>query len=236
MNAASILPLTLDGVCFDAGGERHIHGISHDFRRGPRTVILGPNGAGKSLLLRLCHGLLRPSAGTVRWAAQTARRQAMLFQIPVMLRRTAAANIAYALAIHGVPRRERAARVDKALARVGLEALARRPARALSVGQQQRLALTRAWALEPEVLFLDEPTASLDPAATRAIEQSIDEVHGSGAKIIMTTHDLGQARRLADEVLFLHRGHLIEHGPAEAFFAAPKSREAAAFLKGELLW
>ena len=236
MSAPSMLPLTLDRVCFDAGGERHIHDISHRFARGPRTVILGPNGAGKSLLLRLCHGLLRPSAGVVRWAAQTARRQAMLFQTPVMLRRSAAANIAYALAINGVPRAERPARVDKALARVGLEALARRPARALSVGEQQRLALTRAWAIEPEVLFLDEPTASLDPAGTRAIERAIDEVHGSGAKIIMTTHDLGSARRLADEVLFLHHGRLLEAGPAEEFFAAPKSREAAAFLEGELLW
>ncbi len=236
MSAPSMLPLTLEEVCFDAGGERHIHGISHHFDQGPRTVILGPNGAGKSLMLRLCHGLLKPSAGAVRWASATARRQAMLFQTPVMLRRSVAANIAYALAINGVPAGERAARVDKALARVGLEALARRPARALSVGQQQRLALTRAWAIEPEVLFLDEPTASLDPAGTRAIEQAIDGVHGSGAKIVMTTHDLGQARRLADEVLFLHHGRLIEAGPADIFFAAPKSREAATFLEGELLW
>ena len=236
MSAGSMLPLTLEAVCFEAGGERHIHHISHRFSHGPRTVILGPNGAGKSLLLRLCHGLITPSAGAVRWAARTSRRQAMLFQTPVMLRRTAAANIAYALAIKGVPRAARPARVDEALARVGLEALARRPARALSVGEQQRLALTRAWAIDPEVLFLDEPTASLDPAATRAIEQAIDQVHGSGAKIIMTTHDLGSARRLADEVLFLHHGRLLESGPAGEFFAAPKSREAAAFLEGELLW
>ena len=236
MSAGSMLPLTLEAVCFEAGGMRHIHHISHRFSHGTRTVILGPNGAGKSLLLRLCHGLITPSAGAVRWAARTSRRQAMLFQTPVMLRRTAAANIAYALAINGVPRAARPARVAAALARVGLEALARRPARALSVGEQQRLALTRAWALEPEVLFLDEPTASLDPAGTRAIEQAINSVHGSGAKIIMTTHDLGSARRLADEVLFLHHGRLLESGPADEFFAAPKSREAAAFLEGELLW
>ena len=229
MSAGSMLPLTLEAVCFEAGGERHIHHISHRFSHGPRTVILGPNGAGKSLLLRLCHGLITPSAGAVRWAARTSRRQAMLFQTPVMLRRSAAANIAYALAINGVPRAARAARVDEALARVGLEALARRPARALSVGEQQRLALTRAWAIDPEVLFLDEPTASLDPAATRAIEQAIDDVHNSGAKIIMTTHDLAQARRLADEVLFLHHGRLLEAGAADMFFSRPKSREAAAF-------
>ncbi|MFP6728639.1 MAG: ATP-binding cassette domain-containing protein [Alphaproteobacteria bacterium] len=232
MSIDSNLPLSLDDVSFDAGGERHIHGISYDFAAGPRTVILGPNGAGKSLLLRLCHGLLTPSTGIV----QSTGRQAMLFQNPIMLRRSAAANIAYALAINGVPARERPARVQMALSRVGLEAFAQRAARALSVGQQQRLALTRAWALEPELLFLDEPTASLDPAATRAIEQAIDDVHNSGAKIIMTTHDLAQARRLADEVLFLHHGRLLEAGAADMFFSRPKSREAAAFLEGELLW
>ena len=138
MSAASILPLSLDGVCFDAGGERHIHDLSYHFDHGPRTVILGPNGAGKSLMLRLCHGLLAPSAGAVRWAAATARRQAMVFQTPVMLRRSAAANIAYALAVNGVAPHERAARVDQALARVGLEAMGMRPARALSVPEGLR--------------------------------------------------------------------------------------------------
>jgi tungstate transport system ATP-binding protein len=160
----------------------------------------------------------------------------MVFQNPVMLRRSALANVVYALAINGVPRAQRVARAEQALARVGLDGIARRPARALSTGEQQRLALARAWALEPEVLFLDEPTASLDPAATRAVEQAIDGVHQSGAKVVMTTHDLGQAHRLADEVLFLHHGRLVESGPAADFFAAPRSREAAAFLEGELLW
>ena len=236
--ARAILPLALDGVCYDAGGSRHIHGLTFTLAHGPRTVILGPNGAGKSLTLRLCHGLLRPSAGTVRWAdpAAAPKRQAMVFHHPVMLRRSAAANIAYALALNGVPRAQRGALAVQALARVGLDDIAGRAARALSAGQQQRLALARAWALEPEVLFLDEPTASLDPAAARAIEEAIDAVHASGAKVIMTTHDLGQARRLADEVLFLHHGRLLEHGPAASFFAAPRSREAAAFLAGELLW
>ncbi len=236
--ARAILPLALDGVCYDAGGTRLIHGLTFTLAHGPRTVILGPNGAGKSLTLRLCYGLLRPSAGAVRWAdpAAAPRRQAMVFHHPVMLRRSAAANVAYALALKGVPRARRGALAAQALARVGLDHLAGRAARALSAGEQQRLALARAWALEPEVLFLDEPTASLDPAATRAIEEAIDAVHASGAKVIMTTHDLGQARRLADEVLFLHHGRLLEHGPAESFFAAPRSREAAAFLNGDLLW
>ncbi len=236
----SILPLRLDGVCFDAGGARLIHDISFTLTAGPRTVILGPNGAGKSLILRLCHGLLRPSAGTVRWSDSGGvlppRRQAMVFQTPVMLRRSAAANIAYALSLNGFSGSRRGEFVAEALGRVGLEALAHRPARVLSAGEQQRLALARAWALEPEVLFLDEPTANLDPTATRAIEETIDTMRRSGTKIVMTTHDLGQARRLSDEVLFLHRGRLVEHGPSDAFFAAPQSREVATFLKGELLW
>jgi tungstate transport system ATP-binding protein len=238
--ADALLPLAFHEVSYAVGGTRLIHDLSFTLAAGPRTVILGPNGAGKSLTLRLCHGLLRPTGGAVRWAGPGAqeipRRQAMVFQTPVMLRRSALANVVYALALNGVPRRRRVERAERALARVGLDGIARRPARALSAGEQQRLALARAWALEPEVLFLDEPTASLDPAATRAIEQAIGEVHRSGAKVVMTTHDLGQARRLADEVLFLHHGRLVESGPADAFFAAPRSPEAAAFLKGELLW
>ena len=196
--------------------------------------------AGKSLLLRLCHGLLQPSAGTITWAGaapETARRcQAMVFQRPVLLRRSTAANITYVLRLQGIPRRQRRAMVTETLEQAGLLPLAARPARVLSGGEQQRLALARAWALKPQVLFLDEPTASLDPAATRAVEALLDRIHHTGTKIIMTTHDLGQARRLADEVLFLHHGRLVEYAPATAFFSNPQSKEAAAFLEGKLLW
>ena len=238
-----ILPLELEGVVFEAGGRVLIHDISARFEAGPRSIVLGPNGAGKSLLLRLCHGLLRPSRGRVNWRGQpargldrdTRRRQAMVFQRPVLLRRSALANVAYPLGLRGVPRGEARARAAEALARAGLESLAGRLARVLSGGEQQRLALARAWVTEPEILFLDEPTASLDPAATRAVEDLVLQIHRAGTKIVMTTHDLGQARRLADEVLFLHRGRLIERGPAEAFFAAPRTPEAAAFIKGDLV-
>ncbi len=236
----SILPLSLDRVCYDIGGRRLIDNLSCTLAAGSRSVILGPNGAGKSLTLRLCHGLLRPTSGSVRWlgpgASTAPARQAMVFQRPVMLRRSVTANIAYALAVRGVARRLRGELVAQALARVNLEEAADRPAHALSHGEQQRVAIARAWVLEPEVLFLDEPTANLDPEGTRTVEEAIEAVHRSGAKIIMTTHDLGQARRIADEVLFLHRGRLVEHAAAEDFFAAPKSREAVAYLKGELLW
>jgi len=233
------LPLHLESVCFEAGGQRLIDRVSLTLEAGARTVVLGPNGAGKSLLLRLCHGLLRPSAGTIRWAgadpARRRRAQAFVFQRPVLLRRSAAANVAYALAVAGVPRAERAERVGTALAQVGLGHLADRPARVLSGGEQQRLALARAWALQPKVMFLDEPTANLDPAATRAIEAVIGALHDHGVKIVMTTHDLGQARRHADEILFLHQGRLLEQADAARFFMRPATREARAFVAGELL-
>jgi tungstate transport system ATP-binding protein len=232
----SILPLVLDRVCFAAGGNEIIRDVSLELRKGSCTVVLGPNGAGKSVLLRLCHGLLVPTAGEIRWSGpQPESRQAMVFQRPVMLRRSTAANIRYALKRAGVPRAERQKRAMEALRLVGLEALADRAARVLSGGEQQRVALARAWALRPDVLFLDEPTASLDPAATRAIEEIIATIRAAGTKVIMTTHDLGQARRLADDVVFLHRGRIAEHTPAATFFERPATEKAAAYLRGELL-
>ena len=237
-DAGSILPLRLAGVSYDAGGKRLLHDFDAEFESGSRTILLGPNGAGKSITLRLCHGLIRPSAGSVRWlgpgAGEAAKRQAMVFQRPIMLRRSAAANIHYALALHGVPRRLRRDRVAQVLEKTGLKRFAGTPARVLSAGEQQRLALARAWALEPQTLFLDEPTANLDPTATRAVEGIIQAVHESGTKIIMTTHDMGQARRLADEVLFLHEGRLIERSPAQRFFERPESTAALAFIEGRL--
>jgi tungstate transport system ATP-binding protein len=160
----------------------------------------------------------------------------MVFQRPVLLRRTAVGNVAYALAIGGVSRAQRLPRAMDALRRVGLERLAEHPARVLSGGEQQRLALARAWALSPEVLFLDEPTASLDPGATFEIENAIGAMHAGGTKIVMVTHNLGQARRLGDEILFIHQGRLAERASADRFFRQPESREAAQFLKGELPW
>jgi tungstate transport system ATP-binding protein len=239
MNRAA-LPLELRGVAWHAGGQRLLGGIDLLIAAGPRTVILGPNGAGKSLLLRLCHGLLRPSAGEISWrgpaAPEAARHQAMVFQRPVVLRRSAAANVAYALKLRGLRSPERQAQVRAALARTGLLALADQPARVLSIGEQQRLALARAWAIAPEILWLDEPTASLDPAATFAVEGIIEAMHRSGCKIVMTTHDLAQARRLADEIVFLHRGRLLERQPADRFFEAPATKEGAAFVAGNLHW
>ena len=238
-----ILPLEVDGVRLERGGRRVIDGITFTLEQGSITAVMGPNGAGKSLLLRICHGLVTPDAGSVRWAvsdSEARRRQAFVFQRPVMLRRSARANVEYALATrpgengsNGATARRRA---DEVLARVGLSAAASQPARTLSGGEQQRLALARVWAIEPDVLFLDEPTASLDPTATQAIEDVIRAIAATGTKIIWTTHDLAQARRHADEVLFLDRGKLAERAPAEDFFASPKTAAARAFLDGRLSW
>jgi len=237
---SALLPLRLNEVTYTAGGRTILDRIDTQIAAGPRTVILGANGAGKSVLMRLCHGLLKPSSGSVEWAEAEIRgeprRQAMVFQRPVMLRRSALANVTYALKAAGLPRHERMLRGRGALESVGLLGLADHPARVLSGGEQQRLALARAWALRPEVLFLDEPTANLDPSATREVEAIIGAIHAVGTKIVMTTHNLGQARRLADEVLFLHQGRLVERSPVETFFAKPASGEARAFIKGELPW
>jgi len=238
--AHGILPLTLREVRFTAGGRSIIDGISAEIAAGPATIILGANGAGKSVLMRLMHGLLRPNSGEIAWrepgAERLQRGQAMVFQRPVLLRRSALANILYALELARVPAAEREVQAMDALREVGLAEVAHRPARVLSGGEQQRLALARAWALHPEVLFLDEPTANLDPGATREIENVIKAFDASGTKIVMSTHNLGQARRLGDEVLFIHQGRLVERASVDKFFRRPTSAEAAAFIKGELPW
>ena len=238
--SASILPLELADVTYGSNGQSIIAGVTLRIEAGPSTIILGANGAGKSVLMRLMHGLLVPTSGAVRWnepdAASLRRRQAMVFQRPIMLRRSVLANVVYALELAGVAAAERERQALAALDEVGMRELAQRPARVLSGGEQQRLALARAWALHPEVLFLDEPTANLDPSATREIEKVINAFDAAGTKIVMATHNLGQARRLGDEVIYLHAGHVLERAPIDAFFARPASAEAAAFVKGELPW
>ncbi|KPF64250.1 ABC transporter ATP-binding protein [Bosea sp. AAP35] len=238
-DVASILPLSVDAVSFLGSGRALIEDLSFTVPAGGLTVLLGPNGAGKSLTLRLCHGLLTPSEGRIGWAAGAhgrAKRHAMVFQKPIMLRRSVEANITHALAAAGVAGHERRERAHAALARFGLTDRATQAARLLSGGEQQRLAIARAWSLRPELLFLDEPTSQLDPAATRQIEELLAGLVAEGITILMSTHDLGQARRLADRVLFMHRGRLFEDAGAGAFFAGPATPEARAFIAGELIW
>ncbi|MDR5898690.1 ATP-binding cassette domain-containing protein [Halomonas vilamensis] len=226
--------LGFDDVTFSHQGKPLLGPCSFTLAGAGPTLVMGANGAGKSLLLRLAHGLLSPTQGQVTWDGP-APRQAMVFQKPVLLRRSALANLTHALAVNHTPRKACKPLAFEALARFGLTACADTPARVLSGGEQQRLALARAWVLEPEVLFLDEPTAALDPAAIKAVEAAVREFHQRGTRIVMTTHDLHQAKRLAGDVLFLAGGKVREHTPAEVFFTAPASKEAQAFLAGELI-
>ena len=223
--------LDIHGLSLTEGGTRIIDDVSLSFAAG-RTVVLGPNGAGKSTLLRLIHHLLHPSTGILYWPRPLS--QAMVFQRPVMLRTTALANVEYGLKLKGHAADESRRRAHASLARVGLEHLARRPARLLSGGEQQRVALARAWALEPELLILDEPTASLDPASSREVERIIGEIAASGTRILMTTHNLGQARRLAEEIVFIDCGRIVEQTAVAAFFKLPQSAAAQDFLKEEM--
>ena len=235
MAERAIFPLQARGLSITLGSWA-LSGVSFTIEAGRRAVVLGANGAGKSVLLRVLHGLLQPGAGELSWGGERARprEQAMVFQRPVMLRRSALANIEYALAVNGVQGDERASRAREAIERVGLSHLSDRAARVLSGGEQQRLALARAWSLRPRVLFLDEPTASLDPAAAGEVERIIGEIRAAGTAIVMTTHHLGLARRTGGEIVFLDAGRVCEMTPAVLFFERPLSKEAKRFLEAEL--
>jgi tungstate transport system ATP-binding protein len=236
---APLLPLSLDEVGYTAGDRRLLGPVSTRLGQAPVTALLGPNGAGKTLLLRLARGLLAPSQGTVRWGgrrpAEVGTRIGYVTQRPVLLRRSARANVHYALSLAGVPRAARPQQARAALAAVRLEHLAGTSAHRLSGGEAQRLAIARAWAQRPTALLLDEPAAHLDPAAGAAIEATIKTVRDAGTRVILCTHDLHQAQRLADEVVFLHAGTVREQQPGATFFAGPTSTEAERFLAGELL-
>ena len=250
----SILPLECRGLCYEAHGRLLLENLDFRLAHGKRTVVLGANGAGKSLLLRVVHGLLQPSRGVLRWLGPNAgtacpplpdgaaaargdvspearlRFQAMVFQRPVMMRRSVRANILYPLRLHGLSRAAARRRADVALEMANLQEQGERPATLLSGGEQQRLAMARAWVLRPELLLLDEPAANLDPAATRQLERMIAGMYEEGVKIVMSTHDIMQARRLADEILFLHRGRILEQSDAALFFHRPGTPEGRMFL------
>lgn len=233
-----LFPIAATGIGYVApDGARLLSGVSLRLDAGRRTMVMGPNGAGKSLLLRVLHGLIQPTEGAVTWAGSAPNdavraRQAMVFQRATLLRRSAEANIRFVLS--GLPREEAAERTVAALARARLTHVAANPARLLSGGEQQRLAIARALALEPDVLFLDEPCASLDPASTAAVEDMVETAHAEGTRIVLVTHDIGQARRLADDVVFMHAGRLAEHTTADRFFAEPASAGARDYLAGRI--
>jgi tungstate transport system ATP-binding protein len=232
------LPIGFENVTVAAGAVTILDRLTLTLVSGPPTILVGPNGSGKTTLLRAAMGLVAPSQGRITWGGREdvpPTRRAIVFQRPAMLRRTASGNIRYVLRASGAKRAEHEGRVGELLRLLGLEQVADRPARRLSGGEQQRLALARALARDPAVLFLDEPTANLDPAATKAIEDVIHAVSQRGIKVVMSTHDLGEACRLAGEIIMLHRGRVIETGPAPSFFNTPQTGEAKTFIAGELL-
>jgi tungstate transport system ATP-binding protein len=239
MPAASPL-LTLRGAGVRFGQVKALDAVDLVLRRGDRLAVLGSNGSGKTTLLRLLLGLADCSSGAREASAlQPEGRMpvpAMLFQRPFLLSLSVRTNLRLALWLRGVPRSQWDARLHTALHRVGLDATARRPARALSGGQQQRLALARAITVNPDLLCLDEPTANLDPHGKREVESLIAGLARSGMTLVMSTHNLGRAKRLATRVLYLEAGRLIADRPVDKFFSGPLPAAAAAFLKGELPW
>ena len=234
----SDMPVALEDVSVLIGPVALLDGVNLQFSPGGQTMLIGPNGAGKTTLLRVAMGMIAPSRGRITWGGREQAapdRRAIVFQRPAMLRRSAAGNIRYALAAAAAPRISRNERISELLELVGLGGLEHRPARRLSGGEQQRLALARALARDPDLLLLDEPTASLDPAATKAIEDILASVAARGVKVVMSTHDLGQAKRIGGDIALLHRGRLIEHAAAANFFVTPRTEEAKRFIAGELL-
>jgi tungstate transport system ATP-binding protein len=235
---ASNLPIVFAAVMLRRGSVTILDAISLTITSGTPTVLIGPNGAGKTMLLKLACALIEPTSGEITWGGTSRTdptQSAIVLQRPTMLRRSAAANVRYALAAAGCPRRERSARLAALLEQVGLGEFTERPARRLSGGEQQRLAFARALAKDPAILFLDEPTASLDPAATKAMEDLIRRTADANIKVVMSTHDLGQARRLAGDVVLLHRGRIVEHADVASFFTSPQTPQARSFVAGELL-
>lgn len=236
-----VLPIVADGATFvGTEGQRLLDQVNLTIAGSGIMIVMGPNGAGKSLLLRVLTGLVPISDGTMSWAGQPSvgsavRRIGFVFQKPVMFRRSVMENVSFVLRQAGLPKDKARERAEHVLQGADLMHLASAPARRLSGGEQQRVAIARARAIDPEILFLDEPTAHLDPASTAIIEKMILDAKARGTHIVHVTHDLGQAKRLADDIIFLHQGKLVEHRRAEAFFAGPKSKAAQAFMAGDLV-
>ena len=235
---ASSLPIRCESLELTLQGKKLIRSLDLTLEAGKIAIIMGPNGSGKSLLLRLLHGLIKPDAGHISCAGvpfgpNHIRDQAMVFQRPVLLRRSVAANLDFSMKLRGAKDPELR---EQLLALVGLQGREKHTARLLSGGEQQRLALARALSLRPRVLFLDEPTANLDPSSTHMIEGIVRQAHASGTKVVFVSHDIGQARRLGDEVVFVNHGQVIEHQSATDFFSKPSSKEAADYLQGRLVF
>jgi tungstate transport system ATP-binding protein len=233
-----VVKATLRDITVKRRGKGILGPISFDLGEAGVTIVLGPNGSGKTTLLKVLHGVERLSGGTLSWDApedETHSAQAYVFQTPIMLRRSVRQNLAYPLQLAGVAKSEIAEQVAHWAERIGLTAALDRPAPRLSGGEKQKLAIGRALIRGPKVLFLDEPCANLDGRSTREIEALLQDAHTAGTRIIMTTHNIGQAKRLASDVLFLLNGKLHDRGQAPGFFATPATPETRAFLQGDIV-
>jgi tungstate transport system ATP-binding protein len=234
----TVLPLTLKDATVRRRGKVLVGPVNLQIEPQGFSVILGPNGSGKTSLLRMMHGLDKVANGTVRWSAPRAQaelQQAYVFQTPILLRRSVAENLAYPLTLRGAHKSVITAKVAHWTKTIRLDQNLNAPAQRLSGGEKQKLAIARALIIEPSVLFLDEPCSNLDGRSTREIEELLITAKAHGTRIIMATHDLGQARRLATEVLFMLNGQLHEHKIASVFFDGPDTPEAQKFLNGEIL-
>lgn len=237
-NGESLLPIQLKGICLSLGGKQVLNQISFDTETAGITAVMGPNGAGKSLLLRLIAGLIHPDAGSVQLGDGQQSIQGHLgfvFQRPVLLRRSVEGNLMHALKLAGFDSEASQLRCAQLLQLGEMTAFANSPARKLSGGEQQRLSLLRALACQPALLLLDEPSASLDPQATFLLEDLVRKASAAGVKVVIVTHDQGQAMRLAQEVIFIHKGRFLEKQDTQAFLKYPQTKQARAYLAGELL-
>lgn len=238
LNAGSMLPLTLKDATARVRQKRLVGPIDLTIGKSGFTIVMGPNGAGKTTLLRLMHGLQRLSSGSVNWAVDdvTARKkQAYVFQSPIMMRRRVVESISFPLILHGVDKKKARNMAIEWAERVGLGHVLQSWAPMLSGGEKQKLALARALIYQPDILFLDEPCANLDGRATREIEEILKSSQHAGTRIVMATHDMGQARRLATEVVFIYDGMVHEKSDAQSFFDAPSTRKAKAFINGDIV-
>jgi len=233
----SILPLKLKKINYKLNNNLILNNLSLEIKKGKPKIILGSNGAGKTTLMRMCHGLIKPDSGQVQWQGNInqnkLRSQSMVFQRPIMLKRSVKKNLEYVLKIHNTPKNKILFLIDEILELVNLKNHLNFPAYSLSSGEQQKLAIARAWLLKPEVFFLDEPTASLDPNSTQSIEKIIKIIENSGSQIIMSTHNLAQAKRIDGEIIFLSKGEIIKQSSNEIFFKENKNKEIMSFLNNE---
>jgi tungstate transport system ATP-binding protein len=225
--------LSLHDVSYSHEKGKALEQTTLEISKNKTTVILGPNGAGKSILLKICHGLLEPTSGTIK-LNENMSKSAMVFPKPVLLRRTVLQNMTFILELTGVDKSEQDDIAKTALANFSMQSLIDRPARSLSSGEKQRLSLVRALLLKPDILFLDEPTANLDPKATAILEDMIGLTRQNEMTIVMASHDLMQARRIAEEVIYIQDGTVIEKSFATEFFHSPKTEQAKKFIEGRL--